>query len=179
MATAFALWWERYVPRLYIRQFVDTIARIMGSRQHSDSLGNDFVDILVVNTDGGIEYPDYLRAHRDGGSRTPYALAGTEFDDLMHDPIFRTLLALRDHLPGECHSCCEQDVCGGGFLGGRAGAAGFEHFRRSVLCYDQFHYFQAVRRIIAPYLDILNEEPQRTPADFRASHEHHGLSHLD
>jgi uncharacterized protein len=157
MAAAFASWWQHHASRLHVRQFVETIARIMGSRDHSDSLGNDFIDMFVVNTDGGIEYPDYLRAHRDGGSRTPFHVERDLLEDVARDPTFATMLALRAHLPGECARCPEQDVCGGGFLAGRAGAHGFDPALRSVLCYDQLYFYQSVRAAIAPYLQVMAE----------------------
>lgn len=156
MAETFVAWWEGYLERLRVRQFLDTIARLMGSRRHSDSIGNDFVDILVVNTDGGIEYPDYLRAHHDGGSRTPYSILRDDLGEVRQkDPLFRTLLGLSRSLPAECRGCHNQDVCGGGFLAGRATAAGFEASRRSVLCHDQMYYFDAVRAAVTPYLQAM------------------------
>lgn len=161
MAAAFRLWWEHYVERLHVGNFVETISRLMGSRSHSDSIGNDFINMFVVNTDGCIEYPDYLRAHRDGGSRTNFFVGRTELDELSRDETFRALLHLREHLPAECVACVNNDVCGGGFIAGRAGAGGFDVARRSVLCFDQFHYFNSVREIIAPYLRRLEEAEAR------------------
>ncbi len=157
MAEAFASWWQHHASRVYVRQFVETIARIMGSRDHSDSLGNDFIDMFVVNTDGGIEYPDYLRAHVDGGSRTPFNVDRDSLEDVARDRTFATMLALRTHLPEECGRCPEQDVCGGGFLAGRAGDHGFDPVLRSVLCYDQLYFYQSVRAAIAPYLQVMAE----------------------
>lgn len=157
MAAAFREWWERYLETLYVRQFMETIGRIMGSRHHSDSIGNDRVDMLVVNTDGGIEYPDYLRAHVDGGSRTSFMIGETDLERVTEDETFSILLSLRDHLPTSCRQCPHEGVCGGGFLAGRADAAGFDATRRSVLCYDQFHYFQSVKETIQPYLNVMNE----------------------
>jgi uncharacterized protein len=104
MADLFELWWARDVDRLYVRQFVETIGRLMGLRQHADSIGNDAITMFVVNTDGGIEYPDYLRAHRDGGSRTRFSIAD-DLDVVAQDPTFRTLLHLGEHLPAHCRAC--------------------------------------------------------------------------
>jgi uncharacterized protein len=155
MAKTFEEWWNEYLERVQIRQFLDTISRIMGSRHHSDSIGNDSVDMFVLNTDGGIEYSDYLRAHRDGGSRTPFNIGDTRLQDLTRDAVFDQLLHLRDHLPAECRNCPEQDVCGGGFLAGRSDHSGFHADMRSVLCHDQLFYYRKVRDTIQPYLDAM------------------------
>ena len=161
MASVFDGWWAEYANRLYLRQFVETIGRLMGSRHHSDSIGNDAVDMLVVNTDGAIEYPDYLRAHRDGASRTSFTIAD-DLDTVAADPTFATLLELRDHLPATCQRCAHQHVCGGGFLAGRSHAGHFTVERRSVLCYDQYYYFAHVAAAVLPYLEAL-EVPNREP----------------
>jgi len=124
------------VSTLFVRQFVETMPRIMGSRQHSDSIGNDCVDMFIVNTDGAIEYPDYLRAHQDGGSRTRFSIETNNLDEVRDDPLFARLLSLKNHLPAKCRQCREHDVCGGGFLAGRCDSTGFNPRQRSVLCYD-------------------------------------------
>lgn len=156
MSEAFSEWWECRLEETRVRQFLDTICRLMGGSQHSDSIGNDFVDMFVVNTDGGIEYPDYLRAHQDGGSRTPYNVHTHKLDEIRTaDPMFRSLLRLRESIPVECHGCPNEDVCGGGFLAGRSSAEGFSPSRRSVLCYDQMYYFNAVRAAVAPYFKAM------------------------
>jgi uncharacterized protein len=157
MAAVFEEWWAGYADRLYVRQFVETIGRLMGSGHHSDSIGNDAVDILVVNTDGAVEYPDYLRAHRDGGSRTPFTI-DDDLDSVATDPTFDVLLHLRDHLPEVCRSCPYEFVCGGGFLAGRSVAGRFAVDHRSVLCYDQYAYFESVTAAVRPYVDALKDE---------------------
>ncbi len=156
MSAAFSEWWEHRVEEIRLRQFLDTICRLMGGFQHSDSVGNDFVDMFVVNTDGGVEYPDYLRAHQDGGSRTPYNVHTHSLDEVRAaDPMFQSLLRLRESIPDECRGCPNEDVCGGGFLAGRSSADGFSPRKRSVLCHDQMYYFNAVRASIAPYLKAM------------------------
>ncbi|MDA1237211.1 MAG: radical SAM protein [Acidobacteria bacterium] len=158
MAAAFREWWDRWPEQIHVRQFLYTVGRLIGQAHHSDSIGNDFVDMFVVNTDGGIEYPDYLRAHRDGGSRTPYSVHRDDLDDLRaNDPTFRTLLRLRESIPAECRGCQNEDVCGGGFLAGRVTHGGFAPETRSVLCHDQMYYFNVVRSAIQPYLAAMEE----------------------
>jgi uncharacterized protein len=156
MAAAFEEWWRHRVEDIQVRLFLDTISRLLGLHWHSDSIGNDFVDMFVVNTDGGIEYPDYLRAHEDGGSRTSYSVITHSLAEVRrNDPLFGDLLRLRTRLPAECLECCNEDVCGGGFLAGRVGRDGFDPRMRSVLCYDQMFYFNAVRDQVFPYVEAM------------------------
>jgi len=164
MAAAFEQWWGKFVDRLHVRIFIDTIARMMGSRDHSDSIGNDSIDMFVVNCDGSIEYSDYLRAQVDGGADSGYKVRDTDLDDLRNDRVFRTLLSLREHLPEFCSGCPHVDVCGGGFLPGRSDSSGFCVARRSVLCHDQAFYFEAVRRMVSPYIQALRSYNQAEPS---------------
>jgi uncharacterized protein len=157
LAEVFELWWASYADRLYVREFQETIGRFLGDRHHSDSIGNDAVDMYVVNTDGGIEYPDYLRAHRDGGARTRFTV-DNDLGELAGDPVFDTLLSLRDHLPVPCASCPYEDVCGGGFIAGRSRGGEFAPERRSVLCYDQYAFFERVAAAVVPYAEAIEAE---------------------
>ena len=143
------------MDKIYVRLCVETIARVAGAAQHSDSIGNDHVDMFVVNTDGVVEYPDYLRVHRDGGSRTKFRIDETNLDDLLKDDIFDALLHLRKNLPDECNSCDVMDLCGGGFLPGRCVDQSMELRVRSVLCFDQYYFFTGVVKVILPYLEVI------------------------
>lgn len=156
MASAFEKWWNEYVDQLFVLVFYDTIARMMGSHTHTDSIGNDCIDMFVVNCGGNIEYPDYLRAQLDGGAASGRLIHNTSLDELSGDRVFDTLLNLRKNLPAICKECRHADVCGGGFIAGRSDATGFRADRRSVLCYDHLFYYDAVHRIVAPYIMAMN-----------------------
>lgn len=151
-AELFELWWRQDDPDLHIRHFVDSIKRMMGVRHHGDSIGNDEIDIFVVNTDGGIEYSDYLRSYTDGGSRTPFTVFADDLDMIADDPLFSYCLSLGAHLPLECHGCPHANICGGGFLPGRTKRSDRIPRRKSILCADQYYFFSAVRRIVMPHI---------------------------
>lgn len=172
MASAFEKWWNEYVDQLSVLTFYDTIARMMGSHTHNDSIGNDYIDMFVVNCGGNIEYPDYLRAQLDGGAASGHFIGNTTLDELSRDKVFDTLLTLRKHLPAICKECRHADVCGGGFIAGRSDAMGFRADRRSVLCYDHLFYFDAVNRIVAPYImamiSVQNDSEKSLPLQARA-----------
>ncbi len=143
-AKLFKLWWDEDDPRLYVRLF-DHLVKIFlaghGS-EHVDFLVNDQVNMFVVNTDGSIEYPDYLRASSDGSVKTGLNIAANTLDELHDDKVFQSLLTLKDFLPQDCKSCFFREICGGGFLPGRAVPGALISSERSVLCEDQLWFFQ-------------------------------------
>jgi len=157
-ARLFDLWWEQDQPDVYIRHFFQVIERMLGSRVHSDAIVNDELPMFVVNTDGGIEYPDYFRAYADGGSRTRFNVFDNALDDIVNDPGFSYCLSLGKHLPEECKSCPVADICGGGFLPGRLMPGEWPPRRKSVLCSDQLYFFSHVRNVVSPHITRLRRE---------------------
>jgi len=129
---------------------------MLGSGVHSDAIVNDELPLFVVNTDGGIEYPDYFRAYRDGGSRTKFNVSENALGGITGDPGFAYCLSLGDHLPVECRSCPAVDLCGGGFLPGRMAPGEWPPRRKSVLCMDQLHFFSHVRDVVGPHITQMN-----------------------
>jgi uncharacterized protein len=151
-ARLFDLWWQQDRPEIYIRLFFQVIERMLGSGIHSDSIVNDELPLFVVNTDGGIEYPDYFRAYRDAGSRTRFNVSENTLSGMIDDPGFAFCLSLGDHLPAQCRSCPEVDICGGGFLPGRMARGEWPPKQKSVLCMDQLHFFSHIRRVVSPQI---------------------------
>ena len=145
-ANLFEQWWRRDDPDLVIRLFLDCVGLLLGGRRHTDSIVNDRIESFVVNTDGGIEYPDYFRTARDGGSRSAFDVFTCDLDALSHNPVFDYCINLQAHLPGECRGCPQVDLCGGGFLPGRMDPAETIPSRKSILCDDLYSFFSVVRQ---------------------------------
>ena len=145
----FHLWWRHDDPNVHIRMFDDAIRLLLGGAGHSDFFRNREVGMFAVNTDGRVEYPDYLRAGPSGAIETNISILNTSIDALHDDPIFRSLLQLDALLPQECCTCPHVDLCGGGFLPGRVTAApSLISPRQSVLCFDQKLFFDTVRSLL-------------------------------
>lgn len=143
-AGLFDLWWQSDNPDLQIRLFNNLVNLALGSHEHIDMLVNDTMNMFVVNTDGTYEYPDYLRNAADGSARTELGVYTHSLRELASIEGFAKLLKLSDHLPESCESCRHRDVCGGGFLPGRADAQQIITRRESVLCDDQKFFFDVV-----------------------------------
>jgi uncharacterized protein len=153
----FKIWWKRDDPSLVIRIFFESILVILGSREHTDMIVNDRIDMLVINTDGGAEYHDFMRSYKDGGVRTPYNIRTHSFDEIARDEVFQYLYDLGKHLPHECRECSVASVCGGGFLPGRMDDTSRFPVRRSVLCPDQFRFFRTVYETMTGHVPSLDE----------------------
>jgi uncharacterized protein len=151
-AELFHAWWERDDPTLYVRFFFDVIQTLMGWPKHIENIVNDTVPIFVVNTDGVVEYHDYFRAAGDGLTRTSMNVLTHTLDEVAADPVFDYLLNLRSHLPDECQECRFRRICGGGFLPGRMEPGQMPPRRRSVLCYDEYYFFNEIARMVGPAL---------------------------
>jgi uncharacterized protein len=173
-ADLFEEWLREDDPELFIRLFFDVIRVLHGSHQHVDSLVNESNNMFVIDTDGSIEYPDYLRAAGDGACATPLNVFANALADLETESVFRYLLELGAHLPEECEGCSFRHPCGGGFLPGRmAPGAGREPRRRSVLCYDQFYFFRRVYSLLG-----LSMNGPASPRLFKGPRQHESDLHL-
>ena len=121
-SSLFELWWARDDPGFVIRLFSESVSVTLGSKRHTDMLVNDVVDMMVINTDGGIEHHDFLRPIRDGATRTRYNIREHSLSEVSEDPVFQFMHTLGEHLPSECSGCGVVGLCGGGYLPGRLDA---------------------------------------------------------
>lgn len=146
LSQLFDLWWDADDPAIEIRSFANTISLLLGSTKHIDSLVNDTLNMLVVNTDGAIEYPDYLRGASASGIKSGLSVHHHSLLDCHQNDLFRILFDLGNSLPSECKGCSQRGICGGGFLPGRTNAESTLSHHRSVLCYDQYYFFEHARK---------------------------------
>jgi len=156
-ADLFEEWWRRDDPNIQIRIFVDILKVLCGSASHVDSIVNDKLNMLVINTSGAIEYPDYFRARCDGGSRTAYNVHEHDLDQVAEDRVFFFCLNLGEHIPSICRGCVYANLCGGGFLPGRMTARKTLPRERSVLCYDHFVFYSRILDLAGPYVRAIRE----------------------
>ena len=154
-AHLFRLWWEKDDPTFVIRLFFEAILVLIGSSRHTDMLVNDVMNMVVVNTDGGLELHDFMRSHGDGRTRTAFNIHEHRLDQVASSEPFSSLEDLTQYLPDECRACPHVRLCGGGFLPGRMDGISILPRRRSVLCLDQYKFFSEVMRIAAPSLSTL------------------------
>lgn len=148
------LLWAAGGQRVRIRQFEQAVSAFVGGCSPSvDSLANEHLPALVVNTLGQIELNDYVRAFEDGAAHTGL-MVGDGLDAAESLDAFQYYLNLGDYRPTECNECPVVAVCGGGFLPGRMSPGHTRPVGRSVLCYDQFAYFRTVQSVVNEARDL-------------------------
>lgn len=162
MAEVFRLWWEEDDPSLEIRSFKMAVEVLLGGTRHTDSMVNDKLEMFVVNTDGRVEYPDYLRATSAGARPTGLSIDHNSIHEIARERIFSALSNLQSLIPADCKLCRHKMVCGGGFLPGRTSANTVIAAEPSVLCHDQERFFDEVQRLVQN--ELMNVDP---PSDRR------------
>jgi uncharacterized protein len=111
-------WWrERETDRkVKIRYFTQLISNILGARGGLDSLGGNPISIASIDSDGGIEPVDSLKACGDGFTNMGLNILRDPIEAVYDQPLFRAAIAGQDGLCGQCRTCPLHDVCGGGYL---------------------------------------------------------------
>src|SRR6202035_1705011 len=115
--------------------FENIIGLIFGSPCSTDNIGGRQNDILVVETDGGLEPVDVLKAC--GNNFTKLGLNGlsNEIDDVYQSRLVQVYQRGLKELCATCNRCPIRDVCGGGYLPHRYRRSnGFDN--PSIYCRD-------------------------------------------
>jgi uncharacterized protein len=157
----FSEWWNRDDPTLYVRHFYDCVMAILRGRAGAMVNVNQEPALFAVNTNGGLEYHDFMRPHRDGGAHTGLNILVDSLDALLADPVVSYCLDLAGHLPSDCVGCGHVNLCGGGYLPGRMTAVDHVPNRRSVLCWDHYEFLSTVRSVVEGATVATGECPTR------------------
>jgi uncharacterized protein len=112
--------WKQDKGRPTIRLFENLIALLMGN----DHIGNQAIGrktngIAVIETNGGIEVVDSLRACYEGITRNSINVHNGRIEDLFGDDVFELFYNSHEMVCEQCLNCPVYDICGGGFLGNR------------------------------------------------------------
>jgi len=140
----FDAWFEEDDPKFRIRHFETIIERVLGGTRVIDSLGGGTNQIMVVETDGGLEPVDVLKVCGHGFTKLGLNVLTDQIDDLSEYQLSRIYVEGGEHLCGDCKSCPIVDVCGGGYLPHRYRSDnGFDN--RSVYCADLMKLIRHIR----------------------------------
>lgn len=147
----FQLWLDADDPSVEIPLFFDVVTVSLGGRSHKDQVVNDVMDMLVINTDGRYEYPDYFRPKGSDAVATGKSVRDTSLSELAQDPTFDALFSLGQQLPQDCANCGARRLCGGGFLANRlsSGTSIRQDLRtRSAMCQDHYIFYKGARDLL-------------------------------
>ncbi len=161
--TPFADWliqlfnvWRQDKERLSIKLFEHLFEMLLGA----DNIGNQAFGlnnngVAVIETNGGIEVADSMRACYEGITRNGYNVHTNNIEDIFADPLFDVYYHAHEMVAEQCLNCPVYDFCGGGFLGSRyAYDNGFDN--PTIYCKD------IVRLVSFIQNDMINGLPAET-----------------
>ncbi len=154
--------WKADIQRPTIRLFETLIAILAGdAKQGNQGFGRTKNGVVVIETDGGIEVTDSLRACYEGITRNDFNVHHNEIDELFAENLFQIYYHAHDMVSEQCLNCPVFDVCGGGFIGNRfANNNGFDN--PTIYCRDMVRLITFLRR------DFLNSLPAHVAEPFLA-----------
>ena len=128
--------WKKDRQRPSISFFETLIIMIMGyDKIGNQNFGKKKNEVLIIETNGGIEVADSLRACYEGITRNNLNVMRNEISDIFSHDIFNLYYNSHDLVCESCLNCSVYDICGGGFLGNRySNTKGFNN--RMIYCKD-------------------------------------------
>lgn len=103
--------------RVSINIFKTIITLILGLENAGDDhFGMRANNTLVVETDGGIEATDPLKACGNGFTKEGLNISTNSFDQALTTPLAKAYINSHQNLCAQCNACPVRDTCGGGYL---------------------------------------------------------------
>ncbi|WP_264937157.1 FxsB family cyclophane-forming radical SAM/SPASM peptide maturase [Streptomyces sp. A012304] len=153
LAHAFDRWFDGGRYRTRIRLFTEIIGLLLGFSGGAEAVGLSPVAAVLVETDGGIEQVDSLKAAYQEAPATGMDVFSHSFDDVLEHPGIAARQLGADALSDECRSCPLLRVCGGGHYAHRyRRGSGFRN--RSVYCADLDMLIRHIARRLEAVLGI-------------------------
>ena len=105
-----------HAPQIPIRYFEELLTRSLGGSGSLETLGEEPVNLLVVNVDGEYEGVDSLKAARPGAWLTGLNVVEHEVQAVFENELVALRQSGGTQLAEECRSCRLRRECGGGYL---------------------------------------------------------------
>ncbi|MEW9554687.1 FxsB family cyclophane-forming radical SAM/SPASM peptide maturase [Nonomuraea sp. NPDC050783] len=145
LVAVFDHWYRADRLETRIRIFEEIMRGLLGGRPHAEGLGGAPSRVVVVETDGEIEWSDSLKSSHESAAATGLTVLRHSFDDLPR---------LAPEPSETCLRCPVHRVCGGGLPAHRyRPGSGFRH--PSAYCRDLFQVITHIRDTLARDLDEL------------------------
>jgi uncharacterized protein len=109
-------WYGEGDARLSLRFFEGIIDLILGNENEFDFMGTSRNELLVIETDGGIEAVDVLKICGDGFTKTKANVSTHGFEDAMQTPLGSLYREANAKVAKKCSVCPVMEVCGGGYI---------------------------------------------------------------
>lgn len=147
--------WKKDVDRPKIHFFESLIEMVAGV----EGLGNQLIGrrvngVIGVETDGGLEIADSMRACYEGITKNDININKNNIEDLFEEDIFELYYHAHNKVCEQCLNCPIYDICGGGFLAHRyAQDNGFDN--PTMYCKDMIRLVTFIQN---DFLDSLSEQ---------------------
>lgn len=147
---------ERNATSPKIRRFVNAAMLILGQRTMSDDMGLEENNVLVIETDGGIEAVDSLKICGDRFTKAGMNIKVNTIDDALDSHLARLYYKSHKNLCTECSQCSIKNVCGGGHIVHRFSKKnGFDN--PSIYCNDLKKFYNHVKDSLLNILSGIEE----------------------
>lgn len=145
----FDLWFFEKGPKPKIR-FFETIMMLIlgrGTDEGNDALGTGSHQVLVIETDGGIEPIDSLKVCGDGFTKINANVLTSKISDAFDKELAQICNLSHKMLCKQCLNCPVQNVCGGGYLAHRfSNEMGFNN--PSIYCKDLMKLITHIQNVV-------------------------------
>lgn len=131
----FDQWFEEKAPKPKIRFFEQILELILGIDRGFEYLGARHLEMLVIETDGGIEAVGALKVCGNGFTKAGMNVLQHELDEALATDLSKLYHLSHRKLAPACTQCPIVQVCGGGFLPHRYSQQN-QFLNPSVFCLD-------------------------------------------
>jgi len=131
----FDLWFFDRSAKLKVRFFDNIVTNLLGGDVANEIIGTQNNELLIIETDGGIESADVLRICGDGITKEGLNILSAKLDSAFDNEMVKLYYSANKILCSQCNNCPVKEICGGGYLPHRFNANnGFDN--PSVYCLD-------------------------------------------
>lgn len=144
--------WKKDKNRPMIRFFKTLIYLILGEQVGDQMLGKLTNGVAILETNGGIEVSDSIRACYEGITRNDLNIFKNHIEELHNDPLFDVYFNSHKMVAESCLNCLISEICGGGFLGNRySNLRGFNN--PTIYCHDTVKLVSYIQNDLMDSLD--------------------------
>ncbi len=127
--------WYKDPQKIKIRFFENIITNLLGGDVANEIVGTQNNELLIIETDGGIESADVLRICGNGITKEGLNILEEEIDSAFNSKMVKLYYSANKNVCSTCAGCPVNEICGGGYLPHRFKKVnGFDN--PSVYCLD-------------------------------------------
>ncbi len=147
----FDVWFNDDRNQMSIQYFRKLIHAILGRQVVSDTIGTGNNEVLIIETNGGIESLDVLKICGEAFTKNNTNILTHTIDEAIQTPLARLYQLSHKNLNAQCVTCPIVEICGGGYLPHRYSIEnGFDN--PSIYCRDLLKLISHVQNSVVRQL---------------------------